>query len=301
MADTKPTTPVKANVPKVSTAVPGKMDPNSAPTGASLDDLETRLHAGGIDEDIATMIAHNWRKAVGAAIVVMLGVWLFETYRSMQRTKLGEAAEQFGAMQSEFAKALATNAFSPAVGAEGESTRGALESQLQVLKSEISGTSYGKFAELYRAQSALQRADFTAAQKALAPYDVFRFRELKSPELTKDITRSDLFSELATMLAARTFIAEQSAKDPTKGSPDAVQLLQGLVYGGRFLSLEALVALVRYSSVVELPAGASVTDIAKAYIAARPQLSELTYQELEKFGVILREPSSLEAETQEVG
>lgn len=299
MADSKQRSPEKSNpagaVPKVSTAIPGKLDPESAPKGASLDDLETRLHSGGMDEDIATVIAHNWRKAVGAAVVVVIGVWLFETYRAMQRTKLGEAAEQFSTMQSEFAKALASNAFAPSAGAEGESVRGALDSQLQVLKSEISGTSYGKFAELYRAQSALQRGDYEGARKALLNYDVVRFREFATPVAASELTRSDLFSELATMLAARTLIAEQAAKDSATPSPEAAQLLKGLVYGGRFLSLEALVALARYSSVVQLPADTDAKAVATAYIAARPQLSELVYAELEKIGLTLREKDAAEA------
>ena len=301
MADSKQKSPVKNTplgaVPKVSTAIPGKLDPATAPTGASLDDLETRLHAGGMDEDIATVIAHNWRKAVGAAVVVVIGVWLFETYRAMQRTKLGEAAEQFSTMQSEFAKALASNAFAPGAGAEGESIRGALDSQLQVLKSEVSGTSYGKFAELYRAQSALQRGDFEAARKALVSYDVVRFRDFSAPVSTSELNRSDIFSELATMLAARTMIAEQATKDSATPSPEAAQLLKGLVYGGRFLSLEALVALARYSSVVTLPPESEAKAVATNYLAARPQLSELVYAELEKIGLILRQkPEGVELE-----
>ena len=294
MADSKQKSPAKSNpvagtVPKVSTAIPGKLDPENAPIGASLDDLETRLHSGGMDEDIATVIAHNWRKAVGAAVVIVIGVWLVETYRAMQRTKLGEAAEQFSTMQSEFAKALANNAFAAGAGAEGESTRGALDSQLQVLKSEISGTSYGKFAELYRAQSALQRGDFEGSRKALLSYDVLRFREFAAPVSDSELNRSDLFSELATLLAARTMIAEQATKDSTTPSPEAAQLLKGLVYGGRFLSLEALIALARYSSVVQLPSETEAKAVATAYIAARPQLSELVYAELEKIGLTLRQ------------
>ena len=96
-------------------------------------------------------------------------------------------------------------------------------------------------------------------------------------------------------------MSEQAAKDAGVAAPEAVELLRGLVYGGKFLSLEALIALLRYSELAKLPEGVDAVAIARAYIAARPQLSELVYAELEKIGVILRDTAADDGESLEVG
>ena len=254
--------------------------------GTSIEDLSTRLNAlEGVNEDMATFLAHNWQRFFGALCVVLLGVVLYHQYQGTQDARHSESAQRFDEARRQFGRVVAPEA--PAEGTDAvkdaESQSATLLEQLKLLESSQGDNFYGKVAGLYRAQTMIQQGHPAEAETALQDYKWKSFENIRTAKRTADVKDNALETELAALLEARALISKGDETETLKGR----NLLVGLVLGGRFLNLEALLALYRISETPEHRKEAD--DRATELITARPELHEIIQSQLAGAGIAVKE------------
>ena len=268
----------------------GRGSPGTPPRtelqGASIDDLSTRLGAiQGVNEDMATFIAHNWQRFVGGLVVVLLGVVLYYQYKNAQDSRTGEASQRFEVAAKGYAD-LTQAETPPAPNAPpddpADSQKATVESvseQLRSLQSSHADSVYGKFAGLYAAQIAIEAKNFPAAADALSKFNTSRYQTLTKAKRSSEVTDSQVVDELAALERGRLFLAQDASREEGR------RLLAGIVYGGRFVNLEAALVLFRTSRTPEEKKAA--LDTVTGLIAARPELTEIFRTQLAGDGVTL--------------
>ncbi|MFN8389261.1 MAG: hypothetical protein U0136_03120 [Bdellovibrionota bacterium] len=271
--------------------------------GASIDDLSKRLgEIEGVNQDMAMFLAHNWQRFVGGVFVVMLIAVLVNQYRNTQETRMADAAQRFELASTEFGKLLSAQAAEkeakapdaakpPADPAHPDKAADAkpaaandsvLFEQLKLLQSTQSDSIYGRLAGLYAAQARISERNFDAARAELAKLDTKKFASISQAKTSAQVKNNDLVDELAALQSARLAIEEG------KAAPDELQRqLTGLVLGGRFTNLEALLILFRASGTPEQRAAAS--NAAKSLFQARPELRDIVTSQLASAGISIED------------
>jgi hypothetical protein len=263
--------------------------------GASVEELSKRLsEIEGVNEDMAMFLAANWQRLVGGLFVILLVAVLFYQYRNTQATRMSDASQRFEAASSQFGKILLESrkpeSSKPEEGAaakDGSKTddfqksETALMEQLKLLQSTQSDSVYGRLAQLYQAQTAIVSGDFGTAREQLSKFRTSTFAGVQKAKTSAEVKNSDLLDELATMEQARLLLAE--SKD--QPSPQARELFRGLALGGRFLNLEALLALFRTASQADQSDQAKQT--AQELLAVRPELRDIVSTQLGANGISL--------------
>lgn len=276
--------------------------------GASIDDLATRLGAiQGVDEDTANFIAHNWTKLLGGLVIVLLSLAVAHMYRDAKDSRRGAAAQQFSEISQLYESlVLQQNPDSPESedpsadpkklpqGLSADAAKN-LESmfvgKLPALENTDRGQIYGSLAGLYRVADDLRKGDAAAARENLAKIHRAELSGLTHVRPMKEVQNLPLADELAAMLAARVELLD--------GKTDrAREQFVGIVRGGRFLNLEALIALVRLDAIsgkpAATPAGAASLaprDLALELVAARPELRDVVSRALQDQGIVLSDAS----------
>jgi len=254
--------------------------------GTPISDLSTRLNAlEGVNEDMAAFLAHNWQRFFGALCVVLLGVVLYHQYQGTQAARHSEAAQRFEEAQRQFRRVVMPE--SPPEGTDAakdaEAQSATLFEQLKLLESSQGENFYGKVAGLYRAQTLIDQGRPDEAESALQDYKWRSFEGIRAAKTTADVKNNPLEDELAALLEARALISKADDTERLKGRA----LLSGLVLGGRFLNLEALLALYRISESAEQRKEAD--DRATELLAVRPELREIIQTQLSASGIALKE------------
>ena len=164
--------------------------------------------------------------------------------------------------------------------ASAEKAEAVLGEQLKLLASTQSDSIYGKLANLYSAQAAINAKRFSAARAELAKFNPGQFAAVVKARSTVEAKSTDLLQELAALENGRLLIAEGE-----RPLSEAQKQLKGLVLAGRFTNLEALLVLFRIGSAPEEHADAVRT--ANDLLTARPELRALISSQLSQNGISL--------------
>ncbi|MCB0324302.1 MAG: tetratricopeptide repeat protein [Bdellovibrionales bacterium] len=250
---------------------------NEPKQGASVDDLGRRFTASSEDQDFARTMAENWQKLLGALVVVLLAVWLYEEFQSAAERRRAEASGRFSALQATFAdleksEAKDGDAPSPAV---------VLQDTITQLSSSDAETVYAQLAPLYSAQAALSQGSLEAARGTLQQFGVADPAAI--PAGTTVLEPKQFISELAALLYARLLV-----KDPNVERQAAASYAATLAERARFVNVEALLLLYRIAETEE--ARASAKEKARELIAARPELATTIQREFASAGASLEAP-----------
>lgn len=247
--------------------------------GSSIDELSARLgEIEGVNEDLATFLAHNWQRFLGALCVVLLAVVLYYQYRGTQAARMGEASSRFEDVTKQLSRV--TEPAADVKPEEKEKDIATLFEQVRALESAQRGNIYGQLAGLYAAEGYRAKGEFDKAEGELAKYDWKQFSDINTAKKSSEVTKNSLTAELAAFL----FVRIQLVKGE-QNLTQARKVLKSIVLGGRFLNLEALIVLFRLSESPEQTA-ASV-ETARALLAARPELRESVDTQLGGLGINL--------------
>ena len=235
------------------------METESTPTPKprkSTDDVDAladQLRAiEGVDDNLATFIAENWQRILGGIALGMLAIWLFGQYRQSEAKRAGEAAFHFAKLQQDASNET--------------SNKAVVDSNLKILDSSYSGNIYQGLGTLYKARAIAAEGKNEEARALLA-----EFRET-----TPGSNRDKLLSELASLLDARILLRDQNS------SSEGKQALKALSKSASFVTVEALVTLLRISSNDQ--ERSETVSLAEEIISNRPELSDLVTREFSNLG-----------------
>lgn len=241
-------------------------------------DLEKEFSKlSGDDENVAELLANNWQRVLGALVLTLLGVWLYNEYQTASLTRKYSASEYFTGVQSAYEELLALNAKPPTAEETGESVRDAflekerlLTENAKLLRSTSKDSVYPELADLYEAKFLLSAEKRNEALKLLEPY-------LATAVSPKDrSSQAAIAADLAGLLKARSDI-------DIKALDDARSELLKIIKRGGIGSVEAVIALASISSTPEQRA--ELRSVAEATIATFPELAEAMKQEMNKAGL----------------
>ena len=259
-------------------------DEERSRVSAGLDELSGRLRtAKGVDEDIATLLAANWQKLLGAVIVVCSIVWLVNEAKLARQGKAGDASQQFEKAQLTFGELYSpppAAAEKPKADAKEEAQAKAdqvrvLEDNLNLIEKNYKESIYGRLAPLYAASHALDAGNPQEASETL-----HKSFNLENPAQagTAGFDGEQMANELAGLVYARVLSKEQK-------TDELVPYLEKLALNGELVNVQALIMLAGAASTPEQKKAAA--DTARALSAKRPDLTEQIRSELGKYGVSL--------------
>ena len=67
---------------------------------------EKLARSEGVDNDLAKYVGENWQRMLMLVAIMMLGVWVFNEYKSAKSKRIGEASTRFSQIQSTFQQTL---------------------------------------------------------------------------------------------------------------------------------------------------------------------------------------------------
>ncbi len=252
-------------------------DPQEPVQGEGFETLAERLQeTEGISEDIADLIAKNWQKVAGGVCLLLLAVWLIGESRKTTEAKNQQIALYFSEAQSLF------DVTDEKKTEDEETSKNAniISEKLKVVSTSASNEFYSKMASLYLAINEFRNGDVAAARERLEKFNIGRFASTQQVAVSSAPIDENIVDEFAAYLYAKLIFSE-TPEDKEK----AKSYLTGLAYNASLLNVEAIVALLRFSSEDEARAG--VVVIAKDVTIGRPELAEQLTQVLSQFGLTL--------------
>lgn len=245
-----------------------------------LAELAERIRTGDAGSgDVATYLAQNWQKFVGAFAVFVLALVLFQEYRRATDGKIERASEQFAEAQRAFATTL-QGSIGEAKEVDAEKLKRGFEETLRAVQRSHGGSVYADISALYLSRNQLQQGSPELALEALKP---FEFAELFSSSAKPVKSKMDgalVMKELAALTALR-------ARNEVAGVDEAALKsdLKALIRNSRLVTVEALTFLFRLSTGVE--ERAEVEKLTSEILTSRPDLADLIREEAGKFGLSL--------------
>lgn len=255
---------------------PGRSAP--VDSGAGVDELARRLReAENVDPDLATIVAENWQKVLGALVCMLLVIWVVEEYNSAQMKKVGEASDKFVLIQETYEAAEEPGELA-AEGAEDKNAPTVVEQNVKALSASSDTPFYSKTAPLYMAKLAFEKGDFEKAKDILSSFNIERILNGTFSSNNTQLQSDTVANELAALLLCRVLISENKMDQ-------ARQYLTGLAKAGTVTSLEALIALYRIAETSDQKAQAIA--VAQEVKTAKPQYLESMDREFSALGVSL--------------
>lgn len=220
----------------------------------------------GVSDDLATTIANNWQKLLGALAIVLVVVFLYGKYQESQVTRAGDSAALFSEALSSF------SIFSNRSTESAKDQNWAFKPKLELLVEEGGSASYDELATLYLAQSELQERAFENARKRLEP---LAKRAPLDGKRKADAGR--FIGESARMLLAKSYLLQEGNREKGRA------LLKELIEEGSIVNVEALVAFLDTAST---DSERTEAKLASEHLAKeRPELSSLVERELSSRGI----------------
>ena len=247
--------------------------PTDAPESSPVDSLADRLgEVEGISEDTAEFLAENWQRFLGMAMLVIIGLWIFNQFNAAVDKKSGEASAKFSKIQAKNISLLETPQEKDAV---------AIKDTIDVLAKSYSNSPYATLAPLYNARLLISKGEFDQARKQLMAEGAMKFS--KTPEIDDEVLRN----ELASLLYAKSYLIE--ADRVSAGSDSLIQTskksLTEIAEKAHIVNSEALIALIR------LAKGSKEKDevlsLTESVLEDNPAVRPIIEQEYNKLGVRL--------------
>ena len=210
----------------------------------------------GVDDDFAKYIGENWQRLLMLVGVMMLGVWVFNEYKSAKSKRIGEASSRFSQIQSTF-------------GADNtDKSQKVIKDNIKTLNDTFGGTSYSKLTGLYNGLLLKKEGKYKEAEAELKKIS----GQLASG---KEFSLDDLSKEVASIALSRNLL-DEGREDEAK------KLLAGLVKSSKVVNVEALLILARIGH-------SDIKKIATELKASRSEFSDIIVRELGNFGISLQD------------
>jgi len=241
-------------------------------SGAGIDELAERLrNSENIDPDLATIIADNWQKVLGALVCMLITIWVVEEFKSAKTRQLGDASDKFIAIQESFDK-ISTET--------SDEKKKELQTIIQQNSKALAANDsfYANMAPLYEARLALDEGNAKRTKELLTGYNVDQLFQATANNTGKSLASNTLAKELAALLYVR---AQISAKELEAARTN----LLGLSKSATVSTVEALTLLYRISETSEQRQKAVAA--AKAARTAKPEYGESLVREFKSLGVNL--------------
>lgn len=257
------------------------------PQNTAVEELAERLGAiQGVSEDTAEFIARNWQKILGAMTVTVLAVLVFGLYRKNVERREGEASQRFQLAAEGFLGTAkmsdpgSNGADANNSGEQVDKLRAARDG-FEFLSKSYSDGAYGKLSNLYLAELSKREGKLDLVEDQVKKFSYQQYRSIKEAQSVADVTKSDLFDELAALKFARTLLDSVEAAKKT----EAREYLTGLAYGGKFVNAEALLALFR--SAANEDEKKAAFKVADSLLSKRPLLRESVTNTLSAEGIAI--------------
>jgi len=249
------------------------------PSGTTIDELTDRLrHAGGVSDDWANTIAENWKRVLGAGVILILGVWFINEFRGAEVQKQGDASDKFASLQEVYLTTL-----NPILGDKPEDKEHAermvqaLESNVQLIEKGYSSSVYAKLAELYAASAHLEKGDVEKARAALKKFNLANYEGKTSPVATTPLEPEDMIEELAALINLRSYLDDAKADNTNLRAR-----VKSLAYSSRLVTVDALLILAHLSE--SSAERTEVVDVANSISDVRPEMRNLITREISPLG-----------------
>lgn len=245
--------------------------------GASVDELAQRImESGVVKEDTANFIALNWQKFAGLIVLAILFVFLFNQYNTTQTQRSYDASQRLDSVAENFNKYLVDDADTKKT--EDNKDLNLMLENVKAIETTHSDLSYAKFALLYKVAADIKSKNFDSANSDLIKFDTTGLLSVSLPKKSSEVEKNDILQELAALMKIRLLIAEG------KQEPLLInQNLRSLIYGSRFVNIEAILLLNRIAS-ANPEAIAFTKETTDQILSVRPEMKEILNTSLTQEG-----------------